>query len=117
MKKNNLIYIFGKISDKDPQKQWRNIERFFRKERELREMGYEVLNPCRREPPNDCWEGYLAEDLHLIYTKKPSHMYGMHGWTTSSGAKMEYRAGLIIETTFIFESDPEVAVPNYGAVE
>ena len=84
-----MIYLSGKITDKNPAKEKANIQRFKAKAGELRLLGLQVFNPAEYEAKNFKWEDYLAKDIDWIYRKNPDTIYLMKGWENSLGARLE----------------------------
>lgn len=84
-----MIYLSGKITDKNPAKEKANTQRFKAKAEELRLLGLQVFNPAEYEADGWKWENYLAKDIDWIYRNKPDTIYLMKGWEKSLGARLE----------------------------
>lgn len=82
------IYLAGAITNKDPKVQQSNVERFYAKARELRQIGLKVYCPPENEPQGLRWEEYIAMDIPELL--KCSHIYLMKGWQSSKGAALEH---------------------------
>jgi hypothetical protein len=101
------VYISGAISNKDPNKKKENIKKFFDKEKELKEMWDEVINPASFErPDDDKYEEYLADDLVLIFKELPD-VYMLKGWETSPGAKLEKQVARRLGLNIYYEVLPK----------
>ena len=79
------IYISGAIS-KDPN----FVEKFAKKESELIERGYEVLNPAKvaQDFPNLTYDQYMNIDLAIL--ECADVIYMLEDWNNSVGAVTEY---------------------------
>lgn len=80
------IYISGKITGTDDY-----MERFKRKEEELKERGYTVINPAAVNsmlPKGTTYEQYMQMSMLMI--DMCDAVYMMNGWETSCGANREY---------------------------
>lgn len=82
------VYISGKITDESKEKESKNIDLFFFEEAKLIYQGYEVINPAAVVIHEGTWEDYLAYDLHLIMTFRPT-IWLLPNWKESRGARLE----------------------------
>lgn len=80
------VYISGKITGtKD------YMERFAECEKKLTEQGYSVINPAKVNamlPQDTEYDDYMKMSFTML--EMCDMIYMMNGWSTSSGACMEY---------------------------
>ena len=77
-----LVYISGKISGELNYKQ-----KFDEAEAILKNKGYEVFNPASNFHKDWTYSDYMKFDIkHLLNC---THIYLLHGWEKSEGAKLE----------------------------
>lgn len=96
------VYISGSISkDKD------YYEKFLKKEEELRNMGFDVVNPARvmRAFPEEItsYADYMVNSIRLL--DKCETIYMMRNWESSVGARMEYLFAQATDKNIIYESE------------
>lgn len=106
-KKNNIVYLSGKITDTVPAKQKANMQKFFDKAEELKGMWKEIVNPAEWES-NDklTWEIYLARDLKYIFENKPD-LFMLKNWQESKGAKLERALAVTLGLSIYYETPYE----------
>ena len=84
------VYISGGITGIE------NYSQIFkRKQEELEELGYEVLNPALLGllmPTSATWKEYMALCIPML--KMCDCIYMLNGWEKSKGAKKEYNYAL-----------------------
>ena len=81
----HIVYISGAITGTDDY-----LERFEKVENELKEMGYEVINPAKFNshlPKTTTWEQYMAIDYKMLDICDTIYM--LNGWENSKGANAE----------------------------
>lgn len=79
------VYISGKITGSDDY-----MERFGEAERELRQSGYEVINPVTIPGAEEMsYEDVMKECLKRV--ESADYLYMLHGWAWSKGAIAELR--------------------------
>jgi len=78
------IYIAGPMTGiKDY-----NFPEFFRAEKKLKKLGYDVENPARNKKPNpETWENYMR--LAMVQLCKCDAIFMLKGYDTSKGAWLE----------------------------
>lgn len=81
----NRVYISGSITGTLDY-----IERFAKAEKDLKDQGYEVINPAElcRSLPN--LEHIQYMDLCMVALSFCENIYMLDGWQDSLGAKMEF---------------------------
>ena len=79
------IYISGPMTGDENYK-----SRFLKAEEELREKGYDVINPARVDTllHNASYEDYMKVDMFLL--DMCDTIYMLKGWRKSCGANREY---------------------------
>jgi len=82
------VYIAGPISDDDKKQVAKNLERFFAKEKEMKETGVNCFNPASIKIPHGKWVQYTARGIMELLTC--DIIYLMKGWKRSLGASQEY---------------------------
>jgi hypothetical protein len=81
---DDVVYISGPMAG-IPEL---NYPAFFRAEKHIVALGYEVENPARNpEPPCKSWEGYMR--LSIIQLMRCRILVRLPGWDNSNGANME----------------------------
>lgn len=104
---NEWVYISGKITDSNKQKQRDNLELFNKKEIELMNIWPKVFNPASMETKDETpWEIYLAKDLKFIFENKPD-MFMLKNWQDSKGAKLERAVARILGLNIYYEVLPD----------
>lgn len=98
------VYISGSISkDKD------YLEKFLKKEEELRNIGFDVVNPARimKNFPVETttYAEYITMSIQLL--SKCETIYLMKGWQGSYGARIEYLYAKAEDKNIIYESEYE----------
>lgn len=89
-KQKEKIYISGPISGTEDYK-----ERFEKAEKELKALGYRVINPAKVNanlPEDTTWEEYMKISLCML--SMCDGIYMMEGWPLSRGARTEYHYAL-----------------------
>ena len=79
------VYISGAIAhyNIDERK-----EAFANAEMNLRNMGFEPVNPFKNELPDEAhWREHMRADIRLLVDCK--YIYMLQGWELSKGAKLE----------------------------
>lgn len=84
------LYLSGPISSPDPVLQAQNIERFHQAAAQLRAAGYDVVNPCENDRPEDTtWQSHMRADIKLLMGCDGVAM--LTGWVASKGARIEWQ--------------------------
>ena len=97
-KKNEKIYIAGKISGEKNYK-----KKFFKAEKKLKQMGYAVMNPAIL--PNDkrfFYHDYIKISLKML--DACDSIYMLEGWQNSNGAKNELKYAFNSAKKIYFEN-------------
>ncbi len=88
---NLKIYISGKISGIENQA----TELFKNAENELKEKGFEVINPMALNHNHDkSWHSYMKEDVKALCDC--NCIYMLKNWTDSKGAIIEHTIALYL---------------------
>lgn len=104
---NEWVYISGKITDTNKQKQRDNLDLFNKKEVELMNIWPNVFNPATMETKEDTpWEVYLARDLAWIAQNKPD-LFMLKNWENSKGAKLERQFAKVLGLNIFYEALPD----------
>lgn len=104
---NEWVYISGKITDTNKQKQRDNLELFNKKEIELMNIWPNVFNPATMETKEETpWEVYLARDLAWIAEHKPD-IFMMKSWQNSKGARLERQFAKVLGLSIFYEVLPD----------
>lgn len=87
----NIIYISGAITKVGVEKA---MTRFEDVESGLKDLGYEVINPCRTNAtlPHLSHEDYMVTSLAML--SLCDTIYMLKGWEDSDGAKEELQYAL-----------------------
>ena len=99
----NIIYISGAITGTDDY-----IERFENAEKELKDKGYEVINPAKFNsylPNTTTWEQYMEIDYKLLDICDTIYM--LNGWENSKGANAELDYAKQNNKMVVYQSDNE----------
>lgn len=97
------IYISGKISGLEKEEY---MEHFDNAERELKEAGYEPINPAKYNdmlPKSLTWEEYMGIDLTLLL-RLCDGIYMLNNWELSKGAKIERDLAITSGKTVMYQS-------------
>lgn len=79
-------YISGKITGLDKAD---FEQRFAAAEKELIEVGFEPVNPCKIAHDHDCtWESYMLCDIKALFECQAIYM--LNNWRNSAGARIEH---------------------------
>ena len=81
------IYLSGKVSDKTPELEEKNIEKFNSMTSFLRAVGLDICNPLEGEPRGDKWRNYLKRDLKKLMDCDAILL--LRNWQDSPGALLE----------------------------
>lgn len=118
------VYIAGPMTGI---KDW-NFPAFFEAERQLEELGYEVINPAHNdgatvqdalqsagtpESPNNLWSYYMKRDLPQVMNV--DMLCVLPGWQTSKGARLEVTVARAIGLPLMVLKD-ERLVPRVEVV-
>ncbi|MCM1334187.1 MAG: DUF4406 domain-containing protein [Bacteroides sp.] len=97
------VYLSGKITGTDDY-----VERFAEAEREMREAGYEVLNPvteCAKLPEETTWSEYMRVCIALL--TQADAIYRLKDWRESIGAWLEFEVASALELKIMDEKGDE----------
>lgn len=107
-KKVKTVYISGKIGgieDIAP-------ELFLKAENELKEKGYNVVNPMNIEHNHDkSWLSYMRNDIKALVDCDAIYM--LDNWIDSRGAKVELTIAYGLDLETLFESEFEGKYVNF----
>lgn len=80
------VYISGKISGLPHQDAY---DKFEKAENDVKEMGFEPINPMKICPfnPDWSWDDYMVEDIKALFKCKAIYM--LKDWGDSKGARIE----------------------------
>ena len=93
------IYISGKITGLKPEHALKNFEDA---EFELKQQGYEVVNPMTIEHNHDgSWVSYMKVDLMALLSC--DCVYMLNNWHRSRGAKIERNLAKDLEMQIIYQ--------------
>lgn len=84
MSTTRKIYLSGKMHGVPEM----NFPKFNRHAKQLRNLGYEVLNPAEN-PPRSCWEEYMKLDITNMVTCDTVAV--LDDWKNSRGARVEVK--------------------------
>jgi hypothetical protein len=96
-----MIYISGKITDKNKEIEELNRKKFHEIERKFLIDGIKCFNPASFGH-EESWETCLAKDLLWIYENRPK-IYALKEWETSRGARLEIEFAKMIGLEVIYE--------------
>ena len=83
---NKKIYISGRVSSLPYDIAHR---RFSKKEKELKDRGWKVINPMKY--CCEVWPWWLCMIVCVMQLLRCNTIYMMRGWTQSRGARLEYK--------------------------
>lgn len=97
--KGSKVYVAGAMSGVPEH----NYPEFHKAAKELREMGYEVLNPAETDDGDTSKPRpyYITKDLILL--SQVDAIYFLRGWIRSEGAKLELAIACQREIPIFFQ--------------
>lgn len=96
MKDKIKVYLSGPITDADPEKQKENLQKFHDVAKELRDKGYEVVNPAELSElaPGLSYQAYIRVDLREMLMCNAVLM--LTGYQESKGAMIEKKVAEMV---------------------
>lgn len=79
-----------------------NFPAFNAKAQELRERGFQVVNPAEDKEPDLEWSDYLRIDLRMLMDCDAIYM--LPGWQGSKGARLEHHVACELGFAVLYEA-------------
>lgn len=99
------IYISGKITGIETEA----IELFANAERELKEKGFETINPLTLNHEHDkSWHSYMKEDVKALCDCDAIYM--LSNWMDSKGAIIEHAIAMYLGLKIYYQSPSDLKI-------